>query len=161
MTDNERFLLKLVRAGMGFPAKEVLPKITIQMLENLYQLASDQTVVGLAIEGLEKCDVSSAKGSPILLEWIGMTTQTAARNELQIKTVGDVYNLFAQELLPPVVMKGTVVAQEYPNPLSRIPGDIDLYFTPESGKKAVALAKQKGLDVFEESERDISFHYKD
>ena len=161
MTDNERFLLKLVRAGMGFPAKEVLPKITIQMLENLYQLASDQTVVGLAIEGLEKCDISSAKGSPILLEWIGMTTQTAARNELQIKTVGDVYNLFAQELLPPVVMKGTVVAQEYPNPLSRIPGDIDLYFTPESGKKAVALAKQKGLDVFEESERDISFHYKD
>lgn len=159
MNDNERYLLKLVRAGLGFPVKETLPKMTVRMLEKLYQLASEQTVVGLATEGLESCDISGAKGSSILMEWIGMTTQIMARNEAQFKTICEVYSLFAKEQLPPVVMKGAVVAQEYPNPLNRMPGDIDLYFTPENGKKAVKLAKRLDFDVFEESERDISFHY--
>ena len=161
MSDNEKYLLMLVRAGLGFPSKEAIPKLTVKELKNLYQLASEQTVVGIAIDGLETCDISSAKGSEVLFEWIGMTTRIVAINEAQFKTVGEIYNLFAKEQLPPLIMKGTVVAQEYSSPLKRMPGDIDLYFTPEKGKQAVALAKKLQFDIFEESVRDISFTYQD
>lgn len=159
MSENETLLLALVKTGLGFYSHDTIHNLSEQQLGRLYNLATEQAVIGLAMDGLMANDITNLKGFDTYWEWCAITAQIEVMNETQFKLVGGVYRIFASEELHPVIMKGPIVAQEYPNPLRRTPGDIDLYFTPSNGKKAVALAKKLQYVLYEESERDISFSY--
>ena len=159
MGDNEMSLMLFVRAGLGFSSHEAIPYLSEQQLERLYNLACKQRVIGLMMDGLLALGIHSLKGTDTFLRLYGETSQIALKNEIQFRIVGEVFKLFASKQIPLIVMKGPVVAQEYPNPLRRTPGDIDLYFTPHNGKRAIAIVEKMQYAICEESARDISFLY--
>ena len=112
--------------------------------DEVYQLAEEQSVVGLVLAGLEHSHVK--RPQELLLQWIGevqMMEQTnKAMNMFIEKLVGkmreaDIYTL---------LVKGQGIAQCYERPLWRSSGDVDFFLSKENYKKTKKFLKPLSTD---------------
>lgn len=105
--------------------------------EDAYNLAEQQTVLGVLLDALEKIQKDRADLMPtqtLLWKWIGMAQmveQTTLKMEGAAKITIDYFheNGFACQ-----VLKGSAVARYYPNPLRRSSGDIDIWLDGDRKK---------------------------
>lgn len=162
MRDNtiEAFFA-LVKAGLwsdGNP--EILIDGTTDWNE-VYQLAQEQSVQGLVLQGIETAQGSWLKvhGLPLvpkilLLQWIGEVQVIEQRNKEM--------NLFIAELLESMrkmgiytlLVKGQGIAQCYERPRWRTSGDIDFFLSDTNYEKAKSFLKPLAID--EKPERRYS-----
>ena len=77
----------------------------------------------------------------LLYEWIGLAEQVRAQNELMNKEAGRLTVLFENEGHRTAILKGQANAQLYSNPMSRLPGDIDIWVS--GGRKRVEKTLRK------------------
>lgn len=110
--------------------------------EKVYQLAEEQSVVGLVTAGIERLmghDSQFAVPQEVLLQMIGevqMMEQTnKGMNHFIAKLVGDMRQTGIYTLL----VKGQGVAQSYERPLWRACGDVDLFLSEDNYEKAKEL----------------------
>ncbi len=111
--------------------------------QGAYNLAEEQTIVGVLLDALEKVQENGDNMIPskmLLLQWIGMVQMvehTSLKMEEAAKTTVDFFhkNGFACQ-----VLKGSAVARYYPNPLRRSSGDIDIWLDGDR-KKIYDFAK--------------------
>ncbi len=157
MSEKESLFLALIRAGIDGEVKEEFPALTEVQTAGLLQLAMEQTMVGITMDGLQKLMPSGIGNNSQIIRWYGLTEMIAGMNDHTNNVAGDIYAKLAGAGFRPVMVKGQVVAQEYPNPLRRVPGDVDLYFEPSEGRKAVATMEEWGYCIKEKMARDISF----
>lgn len=109
----------------------------------LFTLCKKQAVAGVAFEALEKLSKQGQKPpTNTLFEWIGISEQIKQRNLLLNKRCEDLTILFANAGFGSCILKGQGNARMYTNPLSRTPGDIDIWI---NGKKEVisSFVKEK------------------
>ena len=132
--NNIDAFLGLVRAGLW--EKEVrLEQYGKIDFEEIYQLAGEQSVVGLVTAGFEHIqDVKAPQ--EIVLQCIGESLQleqtNKAMNQFIEKLVGDMREADIYTLL----VKGQGIAQCYEKPLWRASGDVDLLLSDSNYKKA-------------------------
>lgn len=157
MSEKERLLLALIRAGFDDEVKENFPALTEAQTAEMLQLATEQTMMGITMDGLQKLMPNSIGRNSLIIKWYGLAEMIAAMNEKTSEVACDIFTKLTREGFKPVMMKGQVMAQEYPNPLRRTPGDIDLYFEPSEGRKAMATMEEWGYSIKEETARDISY----
>lgn len=86
-----------------------------------------------------------------------------ARCDAQTKAAESLGELFYENCIRTYVLKGTVVAECYPNPKHRMSADMDCFLLPLSGdedvwKKGNDLVKEKGFDVSEGFYKNSTFH---
>lgn len=86
-------------------------------------------------------------------EWKKFMTINAIRNQLYMQIQDDVLRTLKDAEIPCVILKGSSVSVNYPEPMARPMGDIDILVKEEFYSDAI---KRFGYD---ESENDHDFHY--
>ena len=151
-TDSQFFAL--LRSGLWNEVPERASFAGGTDWESLYRLAREQTVVPLVTDGINRLPRELLPNDrPELLDpFLGDLMSTANRNRVLDAFVPKLFK--ALEGIPVVLVKGQSLAQDYPDPERRQPGDIDLLLLPSSYEAAKAVLLPKATTVLEE-EREI------
>lgn len=102
--------------------------------QEIYRLASEQSVLGLVLAGLEHSDVKLPQ--VLLLQWIGEVQVIEQRNKEMNTFVADLIEKLRKNDIYTLLVKGQGIAQCYEKPLWRAAGDVDLYLSKDNYEKA-------------------------
>ena len=121
--------------------------------EALGDLAREQGVLGIMLDGLERVETSPFGATRELkvkqkLEWIGEVLQIEQRNLQQQAVMDDLAAKWRNNGYRVMVMKGQANATLYPKPEHRNPGDVDCYLF-EHYSDGNKIARQEGGKVDE------------
>ena len=133
---NIQAFFALLRAGLWGNGNQDIRIDESTDWQEVYRLATEQSVLGLVLAGVERSDVKPPQ--VLLLQWIGEVQMIEQRNKEMnafiVELIGklrwadaDVYTL---------LVKGQGVAQCYERPLWRCSGDIDLLLSNDNYLKA-------------------------
>lgn len=110
-----------------------------------FRLAKEQCVIGLTADVLVSCKGKIGVPGDVLLIWIGLTMKLEQHNLKMNRMVISLYGKLRSLGWHPVLMKGQAFAQNYPNPLHRVCGNIDLYIKQQDDcKKTIDWAIRVG-----------------
>lgn len=107
--------------------------------ENVYQLAQEQSVQGLVIQGIDWFKVHDSRfmvPQVLLLQWIGEVQMIEQRNKDMNAFVANIIEKLRKESIHPILAKGQGIAQCYEKPLLRTCGDVDLFLNEDDYEKA-------------------------
>jgi hypothetical protein len=133
LDNNTQTFFALVRAGLWETDVLLITYGDINWQE-VYRLATEQSILGFVLAGLEHSDVKPPK--ELLLQWIGEVQQIEQRNKAMNGFIANLINNLRKEDVYCLLVKGQGVAQCYEKPLWRCAGDIDLLLSDENYKKA-------------------------
>lgn len=125
----------LVRVGL-FPVHGEGFKSLFQNVEweKIYQLAQEQSVLGLVLAGLEHSDIKPPK--ELLLQWIGEVQMIEQRNKTMNQFIGELVQTMRKTGIYTLLVKGQGIAQCYERPFWRACGDVDFFLSNENYQKA-------------------------
>ena len=103
--------------------------------QNVYQEAEKQALVGLFLSGIEDLPEEQRPPQEFLLQWIGEALQIEDRNKEVDYVAAQLTRIFKGGGMRSCVLKGQGIAQLYPKPERRQPGDVDLWV--EGGREKV------------------------
>ena len=150
-TDDQFFAL--LRSGLWNEVPERAPFASGVDWEALYRLSQEQTVVPLVTDGINRLPREFLPAEPERMDpFLGDMMSTTKRNRVLDAFIPKVFG--ALEGIPVVLVKGQALAQDYPDPERRQPGDIDLLLLPESYEAAKAILLPKATAVLDE-EKEI------
>ena len=143
MDNIKRAFFELVKAwlfpvhGEGFMVHDSLFKDVDW--EKVFQLAQEQSVQGLLLQGIEELkakgiDLSVPK--VLLLQWIGEVQVIEQRNKEMNAFIAELIEKLRKADIYALLVKGQGVAQCYERPLWRACGDVDLLLSDENYEKA-------------------------
>lgn len=113
--------------------------------EEVYQLAEEQSVVGLVFAGIEHSNVKPPQ--ELLLQWIGEVQIIEQQNKAMNDFVARVIEKLRKEDVYAVLVKGQGIAQCYDRPLWRASGDVDLLLSEDNYEKAKKVLLPLAIDV--------------
>ena len=147
---TERQFFALLRSGLWNEVPERTPFAGGVDWEALYRLSFEQTVVPLVTDGINRLPREFLPNDrPERLDpFLGDLMSTAKRNRSLDVFIPKLFK--ALEGIPVVLVKGQALAQDYPDPERRQPGDIDLLLLPSSYEAAKAILLPKATKVLEE-----------
>ena len=151
-TENQFFAL--LRSGLWNEVPERVSFAGGTDWEALYRLSFEQTVVPLVTDGINLLsrEFLPAAEPERLDPFLGDMMATAKRNHQLDAFIPKLFG--ALQGIPVLLVKGQSLAQDYPEPERRQPGDIDLLLLPASYEAAKDILLPKATKVVEE-EPDI------
>lgn len=128
MNKTETAFFILLRAALGTSKpNENIPLLTEQEWEDLYDLSKKQTLTGVILEGIKQLKADQMPPKKVLLKWFTNVERIKEKNkELNLAAI-KVTAKFRKDGFRSAILKGQGVAQYYPDPSIRIPGDIDIW----------------------------------
>lgn len=130
---NDLFF-RLLRIASGL--SESFPDgVSEQEWKRLYEIAEEQSLLGVLFRGVEKLPKEKRPDIDLLLSWAGDAMQLEEENRLMNSECARLTQLFAKEQRRSAILKGQANARLYPDPLIRQPGDIDIWV--EGGQDSV------------------------
>lgn len=105
--------------------------------QEVYRLATEQSILGLVLDGLEHSDVKPPQ--VLLLQWIGEVQMIEHRNKTMNQFVAELVEKMRVADIYAILVKGQGGAQCYEKPLWRPSGDVDLLLSEVNYKKAKEL----------------------
>lgn len=138
----------LIRAGLwsdGYP--EIRIDGTTDWNE-VYQLAQEQSVLGLVLQGIDWFKVQGSKFNipqVLLLQWIGEVQVIEQRNKAMNVYIAELIEEMRSVGIYTLLMKGQGLAQCYNRPNWRSSGDVDLLLSKDNYEKAKAFISPKGV----------------
>lgn len=134
---NQRAFLALVKAGLWEQECRLEPYKEVD-LNKVYQLAHEQSVIGLVAAGIEH--VSDVRiPQKVKLSFVGAALQMEQRNIAMNEFVAKLTKRLREEGIHPLLVKGQGIAQCYARPLWRTSGDVDLLLNADDYEKAKRL----------------------
>lgn len=136
----DKLFFSLIRAGLwGSSADEYLFRfISASEWEALYRMAKAQALIALTFDGIATLPVEWHPPRELYLKWAARTVQVEQANKRHNRMIVRLQALYTRAGLYPVLLKGQGLACNYPNPLHRQCGDIDIYI----GKKGQPIANR-------------------
>jgi len=113
--------------------------------EKVYQLAEEQSVVGLVLAGIEQSYVKPSQD--LLLQWIGEVQIIEQQNKAMNEFVASLIEKLRKNDVYAILVKGQGVAQCYERPLWRASGDVDLLLSDANYDKAKNVLLPLALEV--------------
>lgn len=111
--------------------------------EKIYQLAQEQSVIGLVLAGLEHSDIKPPK--ELLLQWIGEVQLIEQRNKAMNGYIAELIEEMRHVGIYALLVKGQGLAQCYSRPNWRSSGDVDLLLSKDNYERAKAFILPKGV----------------
>ena len=161
LDNNQKAFFELVKAGLWPDAesKEGLarrPEGESQLRtqgftesvdwEGVYQLAAEQSVVGLVLAGIEKTNTNRPP-QELLLQWIGEVQMIEQQNKAMNEFVAKLIEKLRKEDVYAILVKGQGIAQCYERPLWRSSGDVDLLLSDTNYEKAKRVLLSLAIEV--------------
>ena len=146
MVRTERNILaffELMQAGLWRKEVQLATNDTIDW-EDIYRLASEQSVLGVILEGVERFNSSSIQGfemppQELLLQMIGEVQMIEQQNKSMNGFVEELFEKMRVAGIDAVLVKGQGIAQCYEKPEWRTSGDVDLLMDAENYERAKNL----------------------
>lgn len=135
MIIEQDILLYLIRLGIGTDVENSIPFKEVDW-KFVIELSIRQGVAAIAVDGLQRLyskfpEIELKLDSPELkydkYKWFKFVLDTEKRNMIVSKKTNDLYLYFNNAGFRSCVLKGQGIAQLYPVPAHRVPGDIDLW----------------------------------
>ncbi len=135
---------ELIRVALGTQERLSREPSAEEWLE-LYRWCQQQAVVGIAFCALDRlCEAGQHPPQAVVYHWFAQSEQISRRNRLMNSEAARYTALFEKAGHQTVILKGQANARMYPNPLTRQPGDIDIYL--DGGReKVIGTLKSIGL----------------
>ena len=156
---NQQAFFELLRTGLWGNGN---PDIRIDGAtdwQEVYQLAQEQSVQGLVLQGIETVQGSWLKvhGSPLvpkvlLLQWIGEVQIIEKQNKDMNAFIAELIEKLRKADIYALLVKGQGIAQCYEKPLWRCSGDVDLLLSYDNYQKAKTLLTPLASEVETEYE---------
>ena len=124
----------LVRAGLWEQAGVNLNPNDKVDWDGVYQLAEEQSVVGLVLAGIEHSNVRPPQ--EFLLQWIGEVQMLEQQNKEMNSFVAELIVKLRAADIYTLLVKGQGIAQCYERPLWRSCGDVDLFLSHDNYEEA-------------------------
>ena len=151
---NEQFF-SLLRYALGAASSfDACP--TGKEWDSIYVQAVKQSVIALLFTGVNRLRGEQEPPFQLALKWAADAEDVRALNELLNSESKRITCLFEAEGCHTAILKGQANARLYPDPMSRQPGDIDIFL--DGGMERVgALLTRLGL--IEEGEKPQGHHW--
>ena len=144
LDNNQRAFFELLKAGLWgdqgpvqkFKSSRVQDSVD---WETVYQLAQEQSVQGLLLQGIEELKAKGIELSVpkvLLLQWIGEVQVIEQRNKEMNAFIADLIEKLRRNDIYALLVKGQGIAQCYEKPLWRACGDVDLLLSESNYEKA-------------------------
>ena len=128
--------------------------------QNINKVAIEQTVSGIIYDGLTTLPADLQPDSALLKKWFALVMKTEQVNLVMNSVLTEIWVIYTDHGLSPVLLKGQGLAQNYINPLRRQCGDIDIYIGENSYKEANNVARSLGINSTFKNIKHLSFNYK-
>jgi len=165
----EELFFALLRFSLGID-RSFPHRPTVQEWGGLFDFAHKQSMVGVTFEGLSRLSEdyfipSESEGAGaqryiperLAMQWANDAEVIAGLNNLQNNKAARMTELFEKQGHRTAILKGQANALLYPNPLSRQPGDIDIYV--DGGRDRIS-ATLEALGMSEGAVANTTFHFK-
>lgn len=140
MDKEKNILLKLIGRSLFDESIEISNDVDWQKLSDL---AMKHTVLPLVINSLSTQELEKVpKGLKSM--WRNFSMQALLANEALLSEQHRVIALIAESEVPCVILKGSSVAINYPNPELRMMGDIDLLVKTENQMNVIRILQAAG-----------------
>ncbi len=121
----------------------------------LFEMAEKQAVDGIAYEALEVLARNGQKPpEDVMLDWFSYSKQIIEQNSIINQRCKEVTALFTKAGYKTCILKGQGNAMMYPNPMLRVPGDIDIWV--DAPKDELISFLEKNYTV-----RSVCYHHID
>ena len=125
MDGNESFL-ELLQISIG--SRDTLSSVpSVAKWNALYEESEKQSVLGFMLAGIERLPKGQRPPQELLLQWIGVGQLIEQQNKHVNERCVDLATFFADSGFRSCILKGQGNSLMYPNPMSRQPGDIDIW----------------------------------
>ena len=152
MDKNKRAFFELIKVGLWKNGNLDIRIDGTTDWQEVYRLASEQSVLGLILDGLEHSDVKPPQ--VLLLQWIGEVQVIEQRNKAMKQFVAELVEKLRKNSIYTLLVKGQGIAQCYEKPLWRCSGDVDLFLSEDNYIKAKAHLLPLASSVEEEYVRE-------
>ena len=143
----------LLRSGLWEQGVKLLPYHPVDF-DALYELADEQSVVGLLSAGLEHVeDMKITK--PMALPFLKKVFSLEGRNQAMNEFIGKTVQLLRDKGVYTLLVKGQGVAQCYTRPQWRSAGDVDFFLDADYYEKAKSVLIPLSSDVEGEDKRRL------
>jgi hypothetical protein len=124
--DTTSLFFALIRCGIG--KEKILPHTpTREQWAALLDMSRKQTLAGIAFAGIETLPHEQRPPREVLLQWYSLCENIKKLNSSLNRKAVIVSQKFREEGFGNCILKGQGIASLYPNPLLRMPGDIDIW----------------------------------
>ena len=137
LDDNQQAFFALIRAGLWADANLDLDERVDW--DKVYQLAEEQSVIGLVLAGIERLKNANhhlGLDQELLLQWIGEVQIIEQQNKDMNEFVAKLIEKLRKKDVYAILVKGQGIAQCYDRPLWRASGDVDLLMSEENYLRA-------------------------
>lgn len=138
MNTNQQAFFELLRAGLWaeFESTDMRNQgfTELEDWEKVYQLAVEQSVIGVVLGGIEHSNVKPPQ--ELLLQWIGDVQMFEQQNKEMNHFIGVLVDKMRNAGIYTLLVKGQGIAQCYEKPLWRNCGDIDFFLSEDNYEKA-------------------------
>lgn len=141
---NKPFIA-LVRLGLN-KSVECLPNAFDW--QTIYNLASEQGLLAIVLDGIERIPEAMRPPQGVMLQWIGEVLQNYETRYVDYeKAIGKLAGFYNSHGFKMMVIKGYGLGLNYPNPKHRPCGDIDTWNFGKQKEADGILAKEKGIVI--------------
>lgn len=101
----------------------------------LYRMSAEQALLGVTFKGVSRMPENRRPGRELAMKWFSVSRQIASINMVVNNNAVKVTGMFQRHGFRSCVLKGQGNALLYPDPYTRMPGDIDIWV--EGGTRKV------------------------
>lgn len=143
MTTQEKSFLLLLRAAIGESAAIDMPSLAEEDWVGIFSLAERHHVLPLVLDAAYRCEAETPPG-------VFRAYQRRAMRIVSLQTAKTaaflaLYRFLAERGRTPLVIKGLICRELYPNPDFRFSADEDLLIPPEGAEAYHAVLTEYGL----------------
>ena len=154
---KELLFLSLLRNALWNTTEEFPKTIAPETSDAILRLAERQTVSGLITAALFRNDIKI--GQKRLFEAVGLSQQIKAENQRVNKELQGFAQIMNESGMEYVIVKGQTAAALYPDPLLRMPGDIDFLVYDYQAAQSL-LQKEWGISLPDSFiEKEVAFEH--
>ena len=159
MQPSTGILLELVRLGIGHRGNITSNQIDWQ---KIYDLAIQQGLLGVVIDGIERLPNNQRPPQELLLEWIGEVLQSYEyRYDAYKNTIAEMAGFYNSHGYKMMVLKGYACSLNWPKPEHRPCGDIDIWQFGDYKKADELVSKEKGIRIDNSHQHHTVFCWND
>lgn len=148
MENTLEALGKLIRYGLRLSEKCHVGTNT--NWDEIYELALKQGMAAIALDGINRCydnGIEVDVDFQTKMEWIGQVTQMEQQYKLHEKHLQELAVFYQKHGVKMMVLKGYGLSKNYPIPIHRPCGDMDIYLFGEQERADQLIHKELGIEV--------------